>query len=145
LPLRESPIYALPDRELIDAVDQRYGGIPAAVQKSPDLLRLVLPALRGDLAMAETYQHIDEPPLEVEIFALGGSDDPAVSPAELDGWRHHTAREFSLRLIPGGHFFLFSGGDGTASAVVSARSQQPAAGLQAIISRIQHRISHANK
>jgi surfactin synthase thioesterase subunit len=138
LPLDGSLVYTLPDEELIDALDQRYGGIPAAVRNNPELLRLVLPALRADLQMVETYEYCEEAPLEVEIFTLGGSDDPAVSAAQLEGWRRHTCRAFSLRLMPGGHFFLFSCGDGTGCSPTPGRLQQPSAGLQAIINRIQH-------
>jgi medium-chain acyl-[acyl-carrier-protein] hydrolase len=139
LPLDESQVHTFPDDELADAVDRRYGGIPAAVRNSPELLRLVLPALRADLQMVETYEYFEEPPLEVEIFALGGSHDPAVSAAQLEGWRRHTSRGFSLRLMPGGHFFLFTGGNGPTSSSLLGRLQQPSAGLQAIINRIQYR------
>jgi medium-chain acyl-[acyl-carrier-protein] hydrolase len=144
LPLDGSPVHMLPDEELLHAVDQRYGGIPAAVRESPELLRLVLPSLRADLQMVETYRYTEEPPLEVEIFALGGSDDPAVSVAQLDGWRRHTTRGFSLRLLPGGHFFLFSN-DGRVPSLSAPHSQQPSAGLQAIVSRIQLRTPGATR
>jgi medium-chain acyl-[acyl-carrier-protein] hydrolase len=138
LPLDEASFHVSPDDELVAAVDRRYGGIPAAVRNSPELLRLVLPALRADLQMVETYNYRDEPPLDSEIFALGGTLDAAVTAAQLDGWRHHTSRAFSLRLMPGGHFFLFAEDDAAMRSLTPGRLRRPCAGLQAIINRVQH-------
>ena len=70
---------------------------------------MVLPALRADLQMIETYQCADEPPLEVPMFVLGGTEDPAVSAGHLMEWRRYTTQDCSVRLLPGGHFFLFTG------------------------------------
>jgi surfactin synthase thioesterase subunit len=95
------------DEELVAAVDKRYGGIPAAIRNHPEALRLLLPVLRADIEMVETYQSADEPPLQIDTFVLGGADDPAVSISQLNEWRRYTTREFSVRLFPGGHFFLF--------------------------------------
>ena len=103
------PLHRLPDEELVAAVVERYDGIPPAIRASPELLQLLLPALRADLQMVETYRCTEEPPLETPILALGGTEDRAVPLAQLGEWRRHTARDFSMRLLPGGHFFLFQG------------------------------------
>jgi medium-chain acyl-[acyl-carrier-protein] hydrolase len=63
--------------------------------------------LRADIEALETYCYCDEPPLETDIFALGGADDRVVSVSELADWRRHTAGRFAIRMVPGGHFFLF--------------------------------------
>jgi surfactin synthase thioesterase subunit len=107
LRLSESPISGLSDSEFIDVLERRYGGIPPEVRASRELLQLLLPALRADIRMIETYEHADEPPLETDLLALGGTNDAAVSGAVLEGWRRHTSRDFSARMLPGGHFFLF--------------------------------------
>jgi medium-chain acyl-[acyl-carrier-protein] hydrolase len=136
-PLHESPIHTLSDEELVETVARRYGGIPTAVRNSPELLKLLLPSLRADLRMVETYRFDEEPPLDVEVFALGGSDDPAVSAAQLDGWRRHTARAFSVRFMPGGHFFLFHGNDSCMSTGTSARVQGASSALRMIVDRVR--------
>jgi medium-chain acyl-[acyl-carrier-protein] hydrolase len=118
-------------------VDERYGGIPSTVRTSEDLLRLLLPPLRADLQMVETYQYRDEPPLDVEIMALGGIGDRAVSPTQLDDWRHHSTRAFSIQLLPGSHFFLFQGGGITANIHTTAKQTMKPAALPIIIRRIQ--------
>jgi surfactin synthase thioesterase subunit len=41
-------------------------------------------------------------------MAASGDADPSVSAEEMDGWRLHTKRMFSLQVFPGGHFFVES-------------------------------------
>jgi medium-chain acyl-[acyl-carrier-protein] hydrolase len=42
----------------------------------------------------------------VPITAFGGVDDDEVSREDVEGWAAQTTRDFRLRMIPGGHFFL---------------------------------------
>jgi hypothetical protein len=86
--------------------------------------------------MIETYEFRDEPPLDVEILALGGIDDGAVSPAQLDAWRNHTSRAFSARRVPGGHFFLFHNGDNGGNLGNPAEPTVNSAALRIIIDRM---------
>jgi surfactin synthase thioesterase subunit len=134
----EAPVYLLPDEELVATVERRYGGIPPTVRDSPELLQLLLPALRADLQMGETYAYQEEPPLETPIFALGGTEDAAVSAARLGEWRRHTSGEFSMRLFPGGHFFLFQGRSATQSRDAADRSMSVSPALRAIFAQLEH-------
>ncbi|QDU57772.1 Linear gramicidin dehydrogenase LgrE [Aeoliella mucimassa] len=102
----KSPIGQLPDQDFIDEVSNRYDGIPAAVRESPELMAMVLPPLRADIQMIETYEYIAGEPLPVDILALGGTNDPGVAVHRLNAWRELTSRHFAMRLMPGGHFFL---------------------------------------
>jgi len=76
------------------------------VMANEELLSLVLPALRGDLQMNETYAYAAEAPLAIDISAYGGVDDALVDADRLKGWSRQTSGRFSYRLFPGGHFFL---------------------------------------
>ncbi|MGI9457625.1 MAG: thioesterase II family protein [Aeoliella sp.] len=101
-----SPIGKLPDDEFIDQVAKRYDGIPAAVRNDAELLAMVLPALRADIQMIESYDYQPVDPLPIDLVALGGADDPGVAIHRLAQWREHTTASFTMRLFPGGHFFL---------------------------------------
>ncbi len=127
------PFHALPDDEFVRQLRQRFDGIPAAVGDNPELLALLLPILRADVRLVETYRSPARPPLEVEIVALGGADDPAISAAKLAGWRTHTTGKFSARLLPGGHFFLFRG-DGPQPTGGNPAAVSPA--LRLVIDRL---------
>ena len=105
------PIHELPDAELVAEMSRRFDGIPPAVRANEELLQLLLPAIRADVQLLETYEYVDEPPLDVDMLALGGTEDRAVSATALAEWRRHTSGRFSSRLLPGGHFFLFPAGE----------------------------------
>ncbi len=83
----------------------RLGLIPEALQ-TPDTMRLLIPALRADFELVLNHEPRDEPPLPIPLTALGGVDDPEVSRDQLAAWLPHTAADFALRLLPGGHLFF---------------------------------------
>jgi len=92
------------DAQLLDRLRQLNGpGSPAA---STDLLHPLLPALRADTRAYRNYVYQPGDPMPIPIRAFGGRKDPQVTAEHLDAWRCHTAESFSLRLFPGGHFFL---------------------------------------
>jgi medium-chain acyl-[acyl-carrier-protein] hydrolase len=130
------PTHRLSDEDFLTEIQRRFDGIPPGVRDSPEMLQLLLPALRADMQMAESYEYADEPPIDVEILALGGAADRAVSSAQLAEWQCHTTRDFWLRVVPGGHFFLFdSCRDQTGSKSSHAARLTPA--MRMIISRIE--------
>lgn len=99
-------LHRLPREELLRQVQRRYGGIPEPVLKERDLLDLLLPGLRADLTVLETYVYTAEPPLRSAITAFGGVDDHSVTEASLLAWRAQTRSAFEIRMLPGDHFFL---------------------------------------
>jgi surfactin synthase thioesterase subunit len=128
-------LHTLPDGQFLDELSRQFDGIPPAVRGHAELLELLLPALRADIQMMETYEYDEEPPLELEVLALGGTDDPAVSATHLAEWRHHASGKFSARLLPGGHFFLFRPPGAQESAEANnAETASPA--LRIIVQRL---------
>src|SRR5262245_18244721 len=71
-------------------------------------MQFLLPVLRADFAVCETYIYTAKPPLTCPISVFGGLQDPRVSYAELAAWREQTCRAFIHRMLPGDHFFLHS-------------------------------------
>jgi surfactin synthase thioesterase subunit len=116
LPDPDPPIYHLPDAEFIqELVD--LGGTPPEVLENAELMELVLPRLRADLEVCDTYSYAPEAPLACPITVFGGVDDQEVHPEELEGWREHTSGAFHLRLYAGGHFYLHETGGALQQAV----------------------------
>lgn len=106
LPPRERAIHALPEAEFVAELCRRYGGMPDAVLQSAELMAMLLPILRADLTLLETYHHLPEPPLACPVGALTGTGDPHVRREEVAAWREHTSGGFTLQLMPGGHLYL---------------------------------------
>jgi medium-chain acyl-[acyl-carrier-protein] hydrolase len=104
-PRRAATIHALPRDALIAALQGR-GALPDDVVTHPELLQLVLPALQADIALLETAQYREQPPLPCPITVFGASGDDQVSQAELAAWSAHTTAAFQQLLIPGAHLFL---------------------------------------
>lgn len=90
--------------------------------ESRELLELMLPLLRADFQIGETYIYEPAQPLRCPIVALGGTDDPEVSDAALHAWRTQTTGRFQSHLVEGGHFFLETAGDRVRAIVCSALS-----------------------
>ena len=84
------------------------GGLPAEVLAERELLELLLPVFRVDFAWLDGYEFQPEPPLPTPVTAFAGASDDSALPEVMDGWRRHTAGDFTLHVLPGGHFFLNS-------------------------------------
>jgi surfactin synthase thioesterase subunit/glycosyltransferase involved in cell wall biosynthesis len=76
--------------------------------EKPDLLRLLLPALRADANAYRRYVYEPGPPLPLPVFAYGGREDTQVSADHLEAWSEQTTEGFARRMFAGGHFFLRS-------------------------------------
>jgi medium-chain acyl-[acyl-carrier-protein] hydrolase len=94
------------DTAFLEAVAAKYGGVPKIVLEQADLRRALVPALRADLALTETYTYRPAPRLTCPITAYAGASDPIVSAERLAAWRDQTTGEFTFRLFPGHHFYL---------------------------------------
>ena len=85
---------------------RRLDGTPDELIENEDLMRLVLPTLRADFEMAETYECPDEPPLDIPLSIMGGLADEVTGRPQLEPWAQYTTRECKVRMLPGGHFFV---------------------------------------
>ena len=99
------PMHALPEAEFLEEV-RRLNGTPREVLETPELLELIIPILRADFAVSESYAFVPEPPLDCPITAFGGLQDDMISREGLDAWREQTKSLFVVRMLPGDHFFI---------------------------------------
>lgn len=99
------PINALPPDEFIEAL-RRLNGTPVEVLNDAALMAIITPMLRADFAVNENYVHDPLPRLRCDVVAFGGLRDPEAGRAGLDDWRDVTDGTFSLRMVPGDHFFI---------------------------------------
>lgn len=107
LPNPDLPIHNLPESAFLDEL-RHLEGTPQAVLENAELMRLLLPTLRADFTVVETYTYAAEPPLNCPITAFGGLQDQEVSYDELNAWQDQTNAAFSLQMLPGNHFFVHS-------------------------------------
>ena len=93
------------DEDLIDRLTS-LGGTDATLLDYPEVLELILPALRADYRALGDYRRPEGPPLSCPIVAMIGDRDPEVTVSEAEAWAPETSAEFDLRIYPGGHFYL---------------------------------------
>jgi medium-chain acyl-[acyl-carrier-protein] hydrolase len=101
----ERPIYDLPEPEFKEEL-RRLDGTPAEVLKDPEIMEIILPLLRADIRVSQTYTCESRPSLTCPLTVYGGADDTHDDPASLEAWREHTAGPFEMRIFDGGHFFI---------------------------------------
>ncbi|MFD2467797.1 thioesterase II family protein [Amycolatopsis silviterrae] len=102
---RDERVHTLDDSALV-AEMKRLAGTDARVLADEEIVRMILPEVRGDYRAAETYRWQPAAPLRTAIHVHIGQTDPKVSLDEAEAWRDHTVGEFSLTTYPGGHFYL---------------------------------------
>jgi medium-chain acyl-[acyl-carrier-protein] hydrolase len=129
----EPPTYDLPEDEFVEEL-RRMGGTPEEVLRHPELLNLLLPTLRSDFELSQTYSYTEAPPFTFPITAFGGLNDQFVPREDLDQWREQTSGSFQLRMFPGDHFFLHS----SQALLLQMLSRD----LVQVISTLQHSISN---
>jgi medium-chain acyl-[acyl-carrier-protein] hydrolase len=105
IPHRGLPIHNLPEEEF-SAELRRLNGTPGELLNHKELMDIVLPSLRADFALYESYRYLSGLPLNCPISTFGGLSDQRVKHDDLEAWRDQTSVSFSIRMFPGDHFFL---------------------------------------
>jgi medium-chain acyl-[acyl-carrier-protein] hydrolase len=99
--------HKMPDAEFKEEI-MNLGGTPREFFDHPELLEVLLPTLKNDFKVAETYvyKHKDVPnPIDHDLTIFIGKDEE-VSAEQMFGWREQTNKVCSLHYFEGEHFFL---------------------------------------
>ncbi len=84
----------------------RHGGLPAEILSRPEWLELVMPVVRDDLRICQSYRPSGKPPLPCPLHIFGGRDDPLAPPEALAAWMRHSVQPQSVRVFAGDHFLF---------------------------------------
>jgi medium-chain acyl-[acyl-carrier-protein] hydrolase len=103
----EEPLSGLPKSALVKKLHE-FNGTPAEALQNDELLDLMLPTIRADFELCETYEYHPEPPLECSMTIYGGLEDREVEAERLAAWSEMTVGACEVRMFPGDHFYLNS-------------------------------------
>jgi medium-chain acyl-[acyl-carrier-protein] hydrolase len=103
----EELLSGLPKGELVKKLHE-FNGTPVEVLQNDELLDLMLPTIRADFELCETYEYHPEPPLECPMRIYGGLEDHEVEAGRLAAWSEMTVGTCEIRMFPGGHFYINS-------------------------------------
>ncbi|EGX55944.1 thioesterase domain-containing protein [Streptomyces zinciresistens K42] len=101
----QEEVHHLPDAELLARLRAWEGMEPQDLSTYEELVTLMLPTIRADLTLAETYRYAPGPALPVPVRVLRGARDPLMRPRDA-GWAVQTSAECSVREFEGGHYFV---------------------------------------
>jgi surfactin synthase thioesterase subunit len=99
--------YDLPKAEFLTHL-RTMGGAPPEFFESAELIDLLLPVVRADFAVVDTYAYVPGAPLDLPVHAFHGDADPQMAPADVAGWRAQTTGRYQETLVAGDHFFVHS-------------------------------------
>ncbi|MFE1248722.1 thioesterase II family protein [Streptomyces sp. NPDC058766] len=83
------------------------GGTDQSMLDAPDIMEMALPALRADYRALGRYEWREGEPLTAAMTVLVGDSDPMVTVEEAGTWRAHSRGDVTVKVFPGGHFYLF--------------------------------------
>ncbi|MEE2937646.1 MAG: alpha/beta fold hydrolase [Planctomycetota bacterium] len=92
------------DDDFIKTLNRLYSAIPQAVIADPAARSLLLPIIRADITLFETYTYIAGEPLDCEIVTLSGTEDPVVRAKHIAPWKQ-LGQSYRHRSFAGGHYF----------------------------------------
>ncbi len=115
-------IHELADADFVNEL-RRYRGTPEAVFQSQELLEMVLPSLRADFTMLETYRYDPEERFSFPITAFAGGDDREAPAPLVEYWCEQTSAAFEMLTLPGDHFFLHTARERLVSEIVTRLEQ----------------------
>jgi medium-chain acyl-[acyl-carrier-protein] hydrolase len=104
---RAHPTFNLPTGEFMVEL-QKLNGTPKEFFDHPEIQSALLPLLRADFEITDTYRYIAESPLACPITVYGGEQDDVAKAQDMAGWEMQTAAECTSRFFAGDHFFIQS-------------------------------------
>jgi len=113
------PVTGMTPAQLV-AMLRRLGGTPDWLLADPELLEMIMPAIRADFEVKETYRYDAEPALSTPLTVLSSMGDPRASDAAQARWQELTTGSFTKRTVLGGHFALFEQPERTTQYLLEA-------------------------
>ncbi|HEY3121481.1 MAG TPA: alpha/beta fold hydrolase [Vicinamibacteria bacterium] len=98
-------LHDLPQGELIAAL-RGFNAAAAEAFQNQELAEILLPVVRADFRLVETYRYAAGAALRHPITAFGGLADASTPAHALEAWREHTTESCMIRLLAGDHFFI---------------------------------------
>lgn len=107
---RNDTLHLAGDAALLERL-KSWGGTPAELLDSAVVLERILPLLRDDLSICETYRPPAREPLPLPILAYCGERDDTEPVEGMRDWQRHAGGGFRLSTFEGGHFFCIEEGN----------------------------------
>lgn len=108
---RENGASGLDDDRFLARVKE-FAGYRHDALEDPEMRELLLPTLRADVEMHESYVPLSDDPLPVPIVSVRGTADTLVTTEQAMEWSKATSRDFRFAEVEGGHMYLVDDPEG---------------------------------
>lgn len=98
-------MHILKENEFLDELI-KMNGLADEILEHRELLDLMLPVIKNDYKLCETYRFKSKNKLDIPFQIFGGSNDKDVSLEHLKAWNELTSAYIKIEIIEGDHFFL---------------------------------------
>lgn len=98
------PIAGEPDDAFVAAMAARFGAVDDVLVRDGPARRALLPVLRADVAVVESFRFSAPGKVLCPIVAFAGNDDRLVPDDALGAWRDVACSTFEAVRVAGGHF-----------------------------------------
>lgn len=115
---REQRATGLSDDEFLSRVGE-FAGYSHPAFDDPEMREMLLPTLRADVEMHETYVPSTLLPLDAPLTVIRGEDDALVGHDAAASWNKATGRDFDHVEVPGGHMYLTESAPALVGVIVS--------------------------
>jgi len=102
----ERPFSSMTDLEFKDALKD-LNGTPPAILDDKDLFELLLPGLRADFCMPESYRYGWPQKLMIPTHVFYGEYDE-ITESQILSWQDQVSEPLTFHKVAGGHFFIHS-------------------------------------
>jgi medium-chain acyl-[acyl-carrier-protein] hydrolase len=123
LPPPHPPISYLDNEAFVKKVEYYYQPQGEAWENR-ELREFLLPVLRGDIALYESYSYQESGPLTCPIDVFAGDSDRATPEESTRYWSTQSEGETVHHLFPGGHFFIDGSLDEIRNLVLDSLNQR---------------------
>lgn len=101
---RKAHTFDLPDEVFIEEI-AKLNGTPNEIIENKEMMSLLLPLLRADFKIAETYL-AKKLSLPFPIIVFSGDSDPSINYEEIEAWRELSKFDVEINILKGDHFFI---------------------------------------
>jgi len=115
---RERRATGLSDDDFLARVGE-FAGYHHPAFDDPEMREMLLPTLRADVEMHESYLPSTTLPLDAPLTVVRGVDDTLVGPEDSVSWSKASGHDFEHVELPGGHMYLTESAPALLALIVS--------------------------
>lgn len=118
--VRKDQIHHFSDEDFLRVINN-IGGMPSELSNHWELLSLILPTLKIDIKLSETYYGKEDDKVLGDLLLISGKEDKIVTRDHIKSWCNFTRGKFKHVEIEGDHFYHLSRSEDVFQAILDRK------------------------